>query len=171
MTELQRLTTEYVDLEDRIRLSGESAPGEAEVLWLTRRLVDRLVPHLCAWLEKQGGMGLASEDAGVADALQGFALQAALQSLVPQPPVASEQARRSWLVQSVDVTAGDGALQLVFRGEGDARVSLVLQAQALRQWLGILHAQCVAGEWPLEAWPSWLTEPIPAGTPHAMVLH
>lgn len=63
------------------------------------------------------------------------------------------------------------ALQLVFRGEDDARVSLVLQAQALRQWLGILHAQCVAGEWPLEAWPSWLTGPIPAGTPHAMVLH
>ncbi|WP_079435509.1 hypothetical protein [Zoogloea sp. LCSB751] len=171
MTELQRLTTEYVDLEDRIRLSGESAPGEAEVVWLTRRLVDRLVPHLCAWLEKQGGMGLASEDAGVADALQGFALQAALQSLVPQPPVAPEQARRSWLVQSVDVTAGDDALQLVFRGEDDARVSLVLQAQALRQWLGILHAQCVAGGWPLEAWPSWLAEPIPAGTPPAMVLH
>lgn len=171
MRELQRFTTEYVDVEDRIRLSGESAPGEAEVLWLTRRLVDRLVPHLCAWLEKQGRMGLIPEDAGVADAMQGFALQAALQSLVPQPPVAPEQARSSRLVQSVDVTAGDDALHLVFRGGDDARVSLVLQVQALRQWLGILHAQCAAGEWPLEAWPSWLTEPIPAGTPHAMVLH
>lgn len=171
MHELQRFTTEYVDLEDRIRLSGETAGGEAEVLWLTRRLIGRLVPHLCAWLEKQDGLGRALDEPHVADALQGFALQAALQSLVPQPPVAPEQARRSWLVQSVDVTAGDDALQLVFRGEDDARVSLVLQAQALRQWLGILHAQCVAGEWPLEAWPSWLTGPIPAGTPHAMVLH
>lgn len=171
MTELQRFTTEFVDLEDRIRLSGETAPGEAEVLWLTQRLVGRLVPHLCAWLEKQGGMGLASEDAGVADAMQGFALQAALQSLVPQPPVPPEQARRSWLVQSVDVTAGDDALCLAFRGEGDARVSLLLQAQALRQWLGILHAQCCAGEWPLEAWPSWLTEPIPLAAPQAMMLH
>jgi len=171
MSELQRFTTEYVELEDRIRLSGETAPGEAEVLWLTQRLIGRLVPHLCAWLERQGGLGAVPEDPSVADALQGFALQAALQSLSPQPPVQPETARRNWLVHAVDVTAGEEALRLAFRGAEAARVELTLQPQALRQWLGILHAQCRGAEWPLEAWPSWLSGPIAGGAPHVQMLH
>ncbi|WP_374486123.1 hypothetical protein [Zoogloea sp.] len=171
MSELQRFTTEYVELEDRIRLSGETAPGEAEVVWLTRRLIGRLVPHLCAWLEKQGVLGAVPEDPGVADALQGFALQAALQSLSPQPPVQPETARRNWLVHAVDVTAGEEALRLAFRGAEAARVELTLQPQALRQWLGILHAQCGVAEWPLASWPSWLTGPIAGGAPRVQMLH
>ncbi|MBS0347733.1 MAG: hypothetical protein JSR69_14890 [Proteobacteria bacterium] len=162
MSELQRFTTEYVDLEDRIRLSGETAPGEAELLWLTRRLIGRLVPHLCAWLEKQGGLGAVPESSGVADALQ---------ALSPQAPVQPETARRNWLVHAVDVAAGGESLRLVFRGTEDARVALTLQPQALRQWLGILHAQCGVAEWPLEAWPSWLIGPIAGVAPPAQMLH
>lgn len=104
MSELQRFTTEYVELEDRIRLSGETA-------------------------------------------------------------------RRNWLVHAVDVTAGEEALRLAFRGAEAARVELTLQPQALRQWLGILHAQCRVAEWPLEAWPSWLSGPIAGGAPHVQMLH
>ena len=53
MAELQRITTEFVDAEDRIRLAGEDAAGEAVVLWLTQRLLNRLVAHLCDWLEQR----------------------------------------------------------------------------------------------------------------------
>ena len=42
MAELQRFTTEYVEIEDRIRLAGETAPGHTVVLWLTQRLLARL---------------------------------------------------------------------------------------------------------------------------------
>lgn len=171
MHELQRFTTEYVDLEDRIRLSGETAGGEAEVLWLTRRLIGRLVPHLCAWLEKQDGLGRALDEPHMADVLQGFALQAALQSLVPQAPVRPEGAQHSWLVQSVNLTAGEAALHLVFQGAADRQCVLALQAQALRQWLGILHAQCCVAEWPLEVWPSWLTQSVHTEVRSAFDLH
>ena len=43
---LGRVTTVYVDVEDRFRLSGEAQDGLVLVLWLTQRLLCRLVPHL-----------------------------------------------------------------------------------------------------------------------------
>ena len=36
---LDRITTEYIDTEDRIRLSGQYAGGPAVVIWLTQRLI------------------------------------------------------------------------------------------------------------------------------------
>ena len=36
MNRLERLTTEYVEREDRIRLSGQLTHGDTVVLWLTR---------------------------------------------------------------------------------------------------------------------------------------
>ena len=44
--DLHRITTEYIDSEDRIRLTGQLASGDTVVLWLTQRLLNRLVPHL-----------------------------------------------------------------------------------------------------------------------------
>ena len=42
MRVLHRLTTDYVEEEDRIRVSGASANGDTVVLWLTQRLLNRL---------------------------------------------------------------------------------------------------------------------------------
>jgi len=36
---LDRITTEYIDAEDRLRLSGKYADGAAVVIWLTQRLI------------------------------------------------------------------------------------------------------------------------------------
>ena len=44
MHQLQRVTTEYVDSEDRIRISGSCVDDGLVQLWLTRRLMDRLLP-------------------------------------------------------------------------------------------------------------------------------
>ena len=45
---LRRMTTEYRAQEDRLCLTGERTGGDAVVLWLTQRLLNRLVPHLTA---------------------------------------------------------------------------------------------------------------------------
>ena len=46
MAELQRCTTEYIATEDRLRLSGEIGTQSTVVLWLTQRLLNRLMPPL-----------------------------------------------------------------------------------------------------------------------------
>ena len=84
--QLQRITTEYLDTEDRIRLCAESAPNQTVVLWLTQRLLHRLVPHTLGWIEQQMGVsgGIGSDVR--ADVVNSFAQQAALALLEPQPP-------------------------------------------------------------------------------------
>ena len=88
--ELQRVTTEYVAVEDRIRLSGEAADGATLVLWLTQRLLNLLAPSLTSGLERPD----SASDA----LLQGFAQQAAEASLSPQPAVQATAPAASWRV-------------------------------------------------------------------------
>ena len=45
--ELQRITTDYHEEQDRLRLTGEDFQHTTTVLWLTQRLLGRMVPHLC----------------------------------------------------------------------------------------------------------------------------
>lgn len=54
MSELKRITITYSPHEDRVRLSGERANTEREAIWLTRRLLDRLLPVLVEWIEHEG---------------------------------------------------------------------------------------------------------------------
>ena len=170
MSDLQRITTEYVDSEDRIRLCGESAPNQTVVLWLTQRLLNRLVPHLLGWLEQQAGMsgGIGSDVR--ADVMHSFAQQVAMSSMAMQAPVQAHAAQSAWLVQSVDVTVNQTVVHLTFKGQpsSDQSVtpldeSVTMQALPLRQWLSILHEQCRRAGWvptsPEAAggvWPEWL---------------
>ena len=48
---LTRITTRYVALEDRIRLAGEVEGAGMVSIWLTRRLLQRLLPKLLRGLE------------------------------------------------------------------------------------------------------------------------
>ena len=173
MAELQRITTKFVDREDRIRLAGEDGTGQALVLWLTQRLLGRLLPHLCAWLERRASSPDNSHaDAARAEVLQSFAQQAALAALEPQAPVSIHAPSSAWLVHSVDVTTADHAVTLSFKDDATAAeaATMRLSEQALRQWLNILHDQYVAAEWPLTPWPEWVARP-PAAPAQSALLH
>lgn len=175
--ELQRITTAFDASEDRIRVCGEWAAGQTLVLWLTQRLLVRLVPHLLGWLEQQ----VVADGPGAdvrAELMQGFAQQAAMTNLAPQIPVEAGTAQRVWLVQSVDVAATAQAVRLTFKAEDCAQAAgMTLEAQALRQWLGILHEQCRQAGWASAApqfsafvWPPWV-QSRPQAEPLPTVLH
>ena len=169
-TALQRITTEYIELEDRVRLAGETGNGERLVLWLTRRLLDRLVPHLVAWLEKSAGPQ-APASRLYAEARQGFARDAARAGLRPEPPVPASAASRSWLVGSVDVSLGEASIRLNFKGLAESdQACLDMREAPLRQWLGIIHALYIGASWPLSLWPAWMSTPDkPAEQPQRLM--
>lgn len=164
---LQRVTTEYVDTEDRLRLSGELPGGQTQVLWLTQRLIERLVPHLCGWLEQQTAAGAPM------DLVQEFAQQAAQARLEPQARVQAQAGAQSWLVQAIDLTIGEGAITLLFKPEisGAAVSRLTLPAEAMRQWLAIVLAQYQLAQWPLQAWPDWMIGARESGPAPASMMH
>jgi len=151
--ELQRVTTEYVVTEDRIRLAGAAVDDQTVVLWLTQRLLNLMVPQLTGWLERQGASDLIDSELA-----QGFAQEAAEASLAPEPAVRAAPDEDGWLVDSVDIHTGTDGVVLAFKSGDDAIASLTLLTEPLRQWLGILRGQYVQGGWPTSAWPGWMGE-------------
>lgn len=165
MTDLDRITTEYDRVEDRLRLTGESA-GKATVIWLTQRLLNRLLPVLLTWLERQGG-GIPR-----LDLLLGFAQQAAVAEMVPQPPVTAGSECPAWLALAVDVEQGATRVRLRFRGEeGHETATLTLDDKQLRQWLAILQDAWGKAGWPLDPWPEWIGQRSAAVARQEVIVH
>lgn len=166
MTELRRLTSEYVDLEDRIRLTGEGEDGQRVILWLTRRLLDRLVPYLVDWLERKGPAPLDERSSPVSaareGAIQSFAQEAVRACMRPEPPVQAYLAERTWLVSSVDLASNPGVVSLKFKGFLEIeQVRFSPGEGVLRQWLGILHSLYGRAGWPQAVWPGWVGASLP----------
>jgi hypothetical protein len=164
--DLQRITTDYIETEDRIQIVGELAGNDTVVIWLTRRLLDRLIPHLTHWLERQQGDVLRK------DLLLSFAQQAAQTGLTPQAPVPARASSQQWLTNSIDLHHGEEHLQLVFKGESGQAASIGFAPTPLRQWLGIVQLAYRIGQWPQHSWPPWMAENEAAqGAGQAVVLH
>jgi len=159
--EINRFTTEYDPGEDRIRLAGLDIEGRELVLWLTQRLVSRLVQSLCEGLEKQAAGPSADRPAEAMrhQAEQSFAQQKAVVQLPRSAPVRPAVNAPVWRVDAVDVKQGSGGARLTFKGvaEGQNAV-LALPAPALRQWLGIVFELYRRAGWPVHVWPVWVEE-------------
>lgn len=157
---ISRLTTDYVDTEDRLRLSGLIANGPPVAMWLTQRLATRLLAALLQWLDKQvGGTKAAQAPAAAADLqselVHGFAQEAAVADLKPLERVQAA-ATDGWLIQSVDLTPQEQGITLIFRTADGQAVGLPLKAQELRQWLAIMRGIWLGAGWPEAPWPEWM---------------
>jgi hypothetical protein len=175
---LQKFTTEFLPEEDRLRLSGELENGQPVVLWLTQRLLRRLMPHLCAWLEKQPVPGMSGAQvpamAVEREQVQHIAQQAAQGALQAhqQAPVQAPLDAFNGLVQIVTLETVGARLHLVLRVEQEpaAEFSVSFAPMGLRQWLGIVYRHYETAQWPLEIWPQWMAlratpghdQPVPA---------
>ena len=166
MMEINRFTTQYDPMEDRIRLTGADDRGQTLSLWLTQRLLNRLVPHLCVGLEKRFG-AFASKGNGQslsAHVVQSFAQEKARTALPRSRPVVPTVDAPQWRVETVDVKNAPGGVRLTLKGPTEAeQASLVLSTPAQRQWLGIVYEQYRCASWPMQVWPHWMVEA--AGSP------
>ncbi len=174
---LERLTTRYSSTEDRMRVAGALPDGQPVVLWMTQRLLLRLLPRLFRWLEVHGVAPLPGVEADTpalyCDAIQSFAQQAALQQLTPQPPVDTQKETPQALVESVSMGQSPVRMHLVFRDAGDSlQIGMSLGVQQLRQWLIILCRQWRDAQWPPDVWPAWLQDTaLPSGHDAPSVTH
>lgn len=160
MHSLSRLTTQYDVAQDRIRIAGEVKEGQTVVLWLTQRLVNRMVAHVGTTLEKPEPLkpkALAVQ----AQLKQSFAQQRARSQMRRTlPPVKPDELSPQWLVHKVNIKSGPDGMRLVFQGEEmSEQVALGMGFTPLRQWLGILHDQYRLAGWSTGMWPTWVSEP------------
>lgn len=145
---IERLTTEYVQEEDRVRLNLEDPQKHRTTLWLTQRLLNRVVPALVNVLEEEtSGRPQASD-------LQAFTQQRAQRSIEQEAPIVA--ADSAWLVRRVDLTPSPKSVTLVFGDNESQRARLEMPRIALRQWLSILRELYARAQWSADNWPEWL---------------
>ena len=122
MIALQKITTVYVDKEDRIRLTGALQNGDTIVIWLTQRLLQLLVPSLSNWLQKSDTVAGAA--LGAEKDVQSFRQQAAKASIEKQPPVAPTGQSLIWVAVGVDYRSNNSQIHLIFKGQNSEAASL-----------------------------------------------
>lgn len=138
---LHRFTTQYVDTEDRLRISGATSDGDVVVIWLVQRLLNRLMPRLAQWLTDHDNKLHSSSRTEELKRLQ-----------QPAPAVDAASESISWLARSVDIASGDAGVALTFHGEAGQQATIHLPAVPVRRWLGIVYAQYAKAEWPEDTW-------------------
>ena len=171
---IKRITSQYVVAEDRLRVAGVAEDGRALTLWLTQRLLNKLVATLCRGLEKHNGH---SQNAGASQGLrshveQSFAQQRAMANFAYSAPVIAPVDSPQWRVDAADIAQGAGGVRLTFKGSEDSqRAELTLSAPDLRQWLTIVFSQYKRAEWPTHVWPDWMEESTQGRRSHSLALH
>lgn len=168
MKTLQKVTIQYCEKEDRIRLTGELENAAPVVIWLTQRLLQRVLQALLKNDESEGALHSHHH------IFQSFAQQAAKAELeqTPQVSVQPEVESTVWLVSSVDLGNLGQNVVLTFRGVDEQQASLVLNEKPLRQWLAIIYGLYLKAEWPLDVWPEWIGENgQPINGQQAVTLH
>ncbi len=149
MALLQRITTQYVDSEDRIKLSGITESGETSIIWLSQRLLLRVLPHCFSWLEKK-----LTSSAG-RDIFHSLELDDANSEQAQNSPVLPTKGCLQCLADSIDLNYGFDILSIQFRANSELYGHIQFNAMQLRQWLNILRALWRLAEWPTDVWPNW----------------
>ena len=158
-----RATLAYDHNEDRISLTCAFEKEKCVVLWLTARLANQLVPHLCQVVARlpdapstnidqemidhealASGEGLESDTGALADSAK---------EPPPERPVVAEADSNVRLVTAIDLTNGPMLAQLSFRDDkGHAPVFLSLEHNQLAQWSeGLKRCYAQAG-WAMDCW-------------------
>lgn len=155
---LHRITSEYIEAEDRIRLAGLTEKNETLALWFTMRLASRLVTHCVSLLAKHSP---EIKKTGPSDKLskqniQSFVQQSAEQQIIEEPSVKVEHNSTSFLVKEIDVKPTSQGLVMIFKDDQTPHYELFLEIQQLRQWLRMLYVIWRKAEWPRNIWPDWM---------------
>ena len=158
--ELTRITTIYVDTEDRMGLVGEDEIGEHQKLWLTQRLLNHLVEKLLDWLPQTH------------DGIQEIAQQVAQSKHEPEHPVIASSECLNWLVDEITIESSKGVMGLLFKSDKCEYVAVVrFNEISLRQWLDILFRQYQHAGWISVDWPSWFVPKVELGLPEGVAVH
>ena len=160
MSDILRFTTEYVSIEDRIRLSLARRDESVRILWLTRPLLNKLVVQLVERVDVTGASDAAMNGSLKSDAQKRFIQEAAEASLKPQKPVrvgtTTRQAGVAMLITSIRLREAQGMLTAEFKGGSQVLETVLFTSEALRQWLGVLYKCYGNAGWGGDFWPAWI---------------
>jgi hypothetical protein len=166
--EFKKITTRYDEQQDRLAIDGQTADGEVMTLWLTHRLLQRLMPPLFAIITPAPGEDYNESTRAAWELTTARARlepqESVVRTLAPNAPGVTTPSvdamhSSSWLVQSIDLRRFPAQTLLVFHGAtAEKEATFLFSAERLRQWLLIVHSQWRRAGWSLAIWPDWVKE-------------
>ena len=159
MHNLKRITTDYIEQEDRITLAGLTDKDQTVILWLTMRLASRLIKHCLNLLEKETSQPehVSRANKNSRESLQNFVQKSAEQQTPQEEAVKVTKSSLELLVVKIDVMNSSAGVTLTFKQECGSGYQIFLNSQQLRQWLGMLFTIWQKTEWPTNIWPDWMS--------------
>lgn len=164
MLELERITTLYSPEQDRVSLNATLRAGGTARIWLTQRIIHKLVPALISIVEPR------HKDPVYTEIIAGVSQQKAVERHEPQAPVNVTEPTHDWLVSKVDLQIAQSGAVVIFCNAKGQKARVAMNGELLRQWLSILRRVYLMAEWHGAEWPAWMAVPQPSeATPK--VLH
>lgn len=134
---IKSITTEYIAADDRIRVSALLEDNRTVVLWLTQRLLGKLIGELVTRLPHEPAARVPVSGQGAA----------------PTQAVKADDAAVTVLIDVIDLSIRPHETSLTFKAGTDFCTALHLSELARRQWLQILYRLYAKAGWPLDIWP------------------
>lgn len=170
---IRRFTTVYDLAEDRLKLSLELNEGETKQLWLTRRLMERVIPELVKIIDRHAQRRAMQQPSPTSvDNFQRKTQMQALGKITPQQAVVADRPDESVLVSAITLRQGPQGLSLIFLDGSKAPcVNVPFNEPLLRQWLVVLHQNYTVAGWKDAVWPDWMSLKGGEDTPGALRLN
>lgn len=161
---VKRFTTQYIPSEDRIQIRLETKSDGVQVLWVTRRLLNNLLPVLFKRFSLET-INLPADNVPRVRAIQRFSQSAAVGKIKAQKPVEDSQSKplkdTNVLVSAIDVKILKSSVELVFKNDARGKCfPIKFHETMMRQWLGILYSRYQVAGWRESFWPDWMVEDV-----------
>ena len=150
---IQTFTARYDPVEDRLRLDAVDAQGGKQAIFLTRRLVDRVIPVLVSHLEGKTPEGVPAD---LAQGMSQSRARQARQTGEATPAIAAAPETPSWLCRTMHFQKADHGLNVIFTDDTQVDAVMPMVEANLRAVLDILLELYTKACWPTEPFPEWI---------------
>ena len=150
---VRTFTARYDPIEDRIFLNAVDASGAKQAIYLTRRLVDQIIPVVARHLEEKTPKGVP------ADIVQSMTQERVRQARKAEPPAEPVQADLEtprWLCTTIRMQKRPVGLAVTFTGDADYKAQISLADPYLRTVLDIFRNSYAKAGWDQRVFPDWL---------------
>lgn len=164
---VQAFTARYDPIEDRICLNAVDATGAKQAIYLTRRLMDQIIPVVAKHLEEKTPKGIPAE---VVQSMSQERVRQARQAEAPAKPVQADIATPRWLCTTIQIQKQPAGLAVTLTGGASCKAQIPFADAHLRTVLDIFRNSYAQASWNLRVFPDWLEPEQGAAGQGAQVL-
>lgn len=150
---VETFTARYDPIEDRMCLNAVDATGAKQAIYLTRRLMDQIIPAVAKHLEEKTQKGVPAK---VVQSMSQERVRQVRKAERPLEPVQADLETPRWLCTTIQMKKQPTGLALTLIGGKSCAAQVPLADPHLRTVLDILRASYVKARWDLCVFPDWL---------------